>query len=45
MLRHHGVEPYVVFDGGPLPAKKGTESERAKFVMNIFCPSWLSHVK
>ena len=30
MLRHHGIEPYVVFDGGPLPAKKGTEVSRAK---------------
>ena len=28
MLRHSGVEPYIVFDGGPLPAKKGTENER-----------------
>ncbi|KAF9500687.1 PIN domain-like protein [Pleurotus eryngii] len=28
LLRHHGIEPYVVFDGGPLPAKRGTESER-----------------
>ncbi|KAL1670862.1 PIN domain-like protein, partial [Schizophyllum commune] len=28
MLRHNGVEPYIVFDGGPLPAKKGTENER-----------------
>jgi exonuclease 1 len=28
MLRHHNIEPYVVFDGGPLPAKKGTEKER-----------------
>ena len=30
LLRHHNVEPYVVLDGGPLPAKKGTESERKK---------------
>lgn len=29
-LRHHGVSPYLVFDGGPLPAKEGTERERAK---------------
>ncbi|KAF7326015.1 Exodeoxyribonuclease 1 [Mycena kentingensis (nom. inval.)] len=29
LLRHHGIEPYMVFDGGPLPAKKGTESDRA----------------
>ncbi|PPQ66528.1 hypothetical protein CVT26_009501 [Gymnopilus dilepis] len=28
LLRHHKIEPYVVFDGGPLPAKKGTEAER-----------------
>ncbi|KDQ09336.1 hypothetical protein BOTBODRAFT_117308 [Botryobasidium botryosum FD-172 SS1] len=30
LLLHHGVTPYMVFDGGPLPAKKGTESERKK---------------
>lgn len=30
LLRHHKIIPYVVFDGGPLPAKKGTESERKK---------------
>ncbi|KAJ2925261.1 hypothetical protein H1R20_g11856, partial [Candolleomyces eurysporus] len=30
LMRHHKVEPYIVFDGGPLPAKKGTESERRK---------------
>ncbi|KAF7965699.1 hypothetical protein HWV62_42213 [Athelia sp. TMB] len=28
LLRHHKIQPYVVFDGGPLPAKKGTEVER-----------------
>ncbi|KAL5641056.1 hypothetical protein ACGC1H_001508 [Rhizoctonia solani] len=28
MLRHHGITPYVVFDGGPLPAKRGTEKDR-----------------
>ncbi|CAL1699692.1 unnamed protein product [Somion occarium] len=28
LLRHHNITPYIVFDGGPLPAKKGTESER-----------------
>lgn len=32
LLRHHGIEPYVVFDGGPLPAKKKTESSREKYV-------------
>ncbi|KAI0346412.1 PIN domain-like protein [Trametopsis cervina] len=30
LLRHHGITPYIVFDGGPLPAKRGTESERKK---------------
>ncbi|KAL0575211.1 hypothetical protein V5O48_006750 [Marasmius crinis-equi] len=28
ILRHHGIEPYIVFDGGPLRAKQGTENER-----------------
>lgn len=30
LLRHHGIGPYVVFDGGPLPAKRGTESDRKR---------------
>lgn len=30
LMRYHGVEPYIVFDGGPLPAKRGTEDERKK---------------
>ncbi|KAF9269671.1 PIN domain-like protein [Marasmius fiardii PR-910] len=30
ILRHHGIEPYIVFDGGPLQAKQGTESDRKK---------------
>lgn len=30
LLQHHRIRPYVVFDGGPLPAKKGTETERKK---------------
>ncbi|CEG37543.1 exonuclease 1-like [Plasmopara halstedii] len=29
-LLHHGVVPYVVFDGGYLPMKKDTEEERRK---------------
>lgn len=28
MLRHFGVEPYMVFDGSPLPTKEGTHLER-----------------
>lgn len=30
LLRHYKIEPYIVFDGGPLPAKKRTESDRRK---------------
>ena len=30
LLCHHKITPYIVFDGGPLPAKKATESERKK---------------
>jgi hypothetical protein len=32
LLRHHNVEPFFVFDGGPLPAKTGTEEDREKYV-------------
>lgn len=28
MLRHHGVKPYVVFDGDRLPSKGRTEDDR-----------------
>ncbi|KIJ54683.1 hypothetical protein M422DRAFT_58127 [Sphaerobolus stellatus SS14] len=30
LLQHYGIKPYLVFDGGPLPAKKGTEVERKR---------------
>ncbi|KAJ2747743.1 hypothetical protein GGI20_000213 [Coemansia sp. BCRC 34301] len=30
MLRHYGVEPLFVFDGGPLPSKLCTELERQR---------------
>ncbi|KAH8119685.1 PIN domain-like protein [Phellopilus nigrolimitatus] len=30
LLRHHHISPFLVFDGGPLPAKQGTEKEREK---------------
>jgi exonuclease-1 len=30
LLRHYGIRPYIVFDGGPLPAKRGTEEERTR---------------
>jgi len=28
LLKYYNIQPYIVFDGGPLPAKKGTEQER-----------------
>jgi exonuclease 1 len=34
-LLEHGVTPFVVFDGGPLPMKKGTEEERRKYVPGV----------
>lgn len=33
LLVYHGVAPYIVFDGGPLPAKAGTETERLECVV------------
>lgn len=30
MLRHHGITPYVVFDGDRLPAKAKTEEDRLR---------------
>lgn len=35
LMRHHKVEPFLVFDGGPLPAKRGTEEDRAKSVVKV----------
>lgn len=32
MMRSFGVEPYIVFDGCPLPMKAGTDGSRARFV-------------
>src|SRR5260370_39292060 len=32
LMRHHKVEPFLVFDGGPLPAKTCTEEDREKYV-------------
>jgi hypothetical protein len=39
MLRHHGVTPLMVFDGGPLPAKRGTEVDRASSVVLLLIHS------
>ncbi|KAF8515840.1 PIN domain-like protein [Hysterangium stoloniferum] len=30
LLQYYNIRPYIVFDGGPLPAKKGTEVERKR---------------
>ncbi|KAI9464763.1 hypothetical protein F5148DRAFT_1209497 [Russula earlei] len=30
LLRYYGIRPYIVFDGGRLPAKRGTEEERSR---------------
>lgn len=30
MLKHYGVTPVMVFDGGLLPSKMGTEDERER---------------
>lgn len=30
LLQYHNIQPYIVFDGGPLPAKKNTESSRKR---------------
>lgn len=30
LLKHYNITPYLVFDGGPLPAKRGTESKRSR---------------
>ena len=30
LLRYHKIQPFIVFDGGPLPAKQGTEKERER---------------
>lgn len=30
LLRNFKIQPYIVFDGGPLPAKRGTETDRKR---------------
>lgn len=32
MLKYYGVTPFLVFDGGLLPSKMGTEDEREKCI-------------
>lgn len=36
ILLRNGITPYVVFDGGPLPMKKGTEVERRACVGSCY---------
>jgi hypothetical protein len=33
MLRHYGVKPILVFDGGLLPIKSDQETKRARYVL------------
>jgi hypothetical protein len=35
LLKHFGIVPYVVFDGGLLPSKMGTENDRDRWAVNI----------
>jgi exonuclease 1 len=32
LIKHFGVKPYIVFDGGLLPSKMKTEKDREKWV-------------
>lgn len=32
LLRHHGVKPILVFDGGPLPMKIEQENKRGRYI-------------
>ena len=31
LLKHYSITPYVVFDGGLLPSKMGTENDRERY--------------
>jgi 5'-3' exonuclease len=43
LLRHYGIHPYIVFDGGNLPAKRGTEEERRRRrTENLACANALA---
>jgi len=35
MLRHFGVQPVLVFDGGGLPMKSDQEIKRARYVAQV----------
>jgi methylmalonyl-CoA mutase cobalamin-binding subunit len=35
MLRHYGVQPVLVFDGGSLPMKSDQEIKRARY--DVYC--------
>lgn len=36
LLKHHKITPVVVFDGGSIPCKAGTENERYRHVLSSF---------
>lgn len=36
LLQHYNITPYLVFDGGPLPAKKSTELRRKRWAEACF---------
>lgn len=36
LLRHYGVKPVLVFDGGLLPMKSEQENKRARYSMPLF---------
>jgi hypothetical protein len=38
MLRHYGVKPILVFDGGLLPIKSDQETKRARYILYIHTP-------
>jgi exonuclease-1 len=35
LLRHYGVKPILIFDGGFLPMKSDQEAKRARYVVFI----------
>ena len=36
LLQHYDIKPIFVFDGGPLPSKRGTEDDRHKSPFSFF---------
>jgi len=42
LLRHYGVKPILVFDGGLLPMKGDQENKRARYILlyDLWSISW-----